>query len=239
MKKNISISIIVPVFNEEKTIAKILEKILTANTLNLKKEIIIINDGSTDNTSRIIKKNLKKQKQVKIINNSKNYGKGYSLKKGFLISTGDIVLVQDSDLEYTTEDYPRLISPFLEFDADVVYGSRFVGNNPKRVLYFWHYIVNIFLTLFSNMFTNLNLTDMETGFKVFKGKYIRKIAPFLKSHRFGFEPEITARLARINNIRIYEVGISYFGRTYKDGKKINYIDGIKAIFEIVRFNIFK
>jgi len=166
-----------------------------------------------------------------------NEGKGAALKDGFLASTGDIVIVQDADLEYNPEDYPVLLEPFLKNNADVVYGSRFISNRPHRVLYFWHSQVNFILTTFSNMLTNLNLTDMETGYKVFKGKLIRTIAQKLESKRFGFEPEITARIAKVKEIKIYEVGISYSGRTYAEGKKITWKDGAKAAWEIIRFNL--
>lgn len=233
-----TISIIIPVYNEEKFIEKTIKSVIKSNTLKLKKEIIIINDGSTDNTFKILNKINKKYKNLKIINNNKNQGKGYSVKRDFIASNGDIILIQDADLEYSPNEYPKLIKPFLENNADVVYGSRFIGNNPHRILYFWHYLANLFLTTFSNMFTNLNLTDMETGFKVFKGDLIRKIAPKLKSKRFGFEPEITAKISKIKNLKIYEIGVSYFGRTYQEGKKINWLDGIKAFLEIIRFNIF-
>ncbi len=237
-KKRKIISIIIPVFNEEKFIEKTINKVLKADSLNFKKEIICINDGSTDKTHQILKKLKNKIKNLIIINNKKNLGKGFSLKKGFLKSKGDIVIIQDADLEYNPEEYPILMEPFIKYDADVVYGSRFLTNKPHRVLFFWHYITNLFLTTLSNMFTNLNLTDMETGFKAFKGLIIRKIAPELKSKRFGFEPEITAKIAKIKKIKIYEVAISYQGRTYEEGKKITWIDGIKAIFEIIRFNLF-
>jgi len=232
------ISIIIPVYNEEKYIAKIIKKVLEANVFKLKKEIIIINDGSTDQTKKFIKKTIKNKKNILLINKTKNYGKGAALKTGFLKSTGDIVLIQDSDLEYDPVNYPLLTKPFIENDADVVYGSRFISNQPHRVLFYWHYLANIFLTMLSNIFTNLNLTDMETGFKVFRGDILRKLTPCLRSKRFGFEPEITAKISKIKDIKIYEVGISYFGRTYKEGKKINWLDGVKAIWQIIRFNLF-
>ena len=235
MKK---ISIIVPAYNEEKFIAKTIKTILASNSSNLKKEIIIIDDGSTDKTPQILKKLQKNYQKIKTVFNKKNQGKGASLKQGFLISTGDIVIVQDADLEYSPDDYPILIEPFIKNNADVVYGSRFVSNRPHRILYFWHYLVNQVLTTLSNILTNLNLTDMETGYKLFKGELIRKIAKKLKSRRFGFEPEITAKIAKIKDLKIYEVGISYYGRTYKEGKKINWLYGIKAIFEVIRFNLF-
>jgi glycosyltransferase involved in cell wall biosynthesis len=167
-----------------------------------------------------------------------NEGKGAALKEGLIKSTGDIVLVQDADSEYSPDDYPLMLEPFIRYDADAVYGSRFVSHRPHRVLYYWHSVGNSFLTKMSNFFTNLNLTDMETGYKAFKGELIRHIAPRLQSRRFGFEPEITARLAKIKGVRIFEVGISYWGRTYEEGKKINVIDGFKAIWEIVKFNLF-
>lgn len=235
MKK---ISIIIPVYNEEKFIKETLKRVIKANTLGLAKEIIIINDGSTDKTFRILKK-IKKDKRLKIIYNKKNQGKGSAIKKGLLLSTGNIVIIQDADLEYDPKDYVLLIAPFLEKKADVVYGSRFISGQPHRILYFWHYVVNIFLTGLSNMLTNLNLTDMETGYKAFRGNIIRSIAPNLESKRFGFEPEITAKIAKIKNIKIFEVGISYHGRTYEEGKKIGWIDGIKAFIDIIRFNLTK
>jgi len=237
------LSIIIPVYNEEKFIETVINKVLEANSLGLKKEIIIIDDGSFDQTKikieNKIKKLKKRQVKIKVIFKKKNEGKGAAVKNGILSSTGDIVLIQDADLEYDPSDYPILLEPFFKYQADVVYGSRFITHRPHRVLYFWHAIGNYFLTTFSNIFTNLNLTDMETGYKVFRGDLIRKIAKKLKSKRFGFEPEITAKIAKIKNIKIYEVGISYFGRTYKEGKKINWIDGIKTFFEIIRFNLFE
>jgi glycosyltransferase involved in cell wall biosynthesis len=233
------VSIIIPVFNEEKFIAKTIDKVIKANALNLKREIIIVNDGSTDKTKNIISKIIGNKKNIVLINQIKNIGKGAALKRGFLKSTGDIVLIQDADLEYDPVDYPLLIRPFIENDVDVIYGSRFISNQPRRVLFYWHYLANIFLTTLSNVFTNLNLTDMETGFKVFKGNIIRQLAKNLQSKRFGFEPEITAKISKIKNIKIYEVGISYFGRTYKEGKKIGLKDAIKTVWEIIKFNLFK
>jgi len=179
-----------------------------------------------------------KNVSIKTIFKKNNQGKGAALKEGFLKSTGDIVLIQDADLEYSPSDYPNLIGPFLTQEADVVYGSRFISNKPHRVLYFWHSVMNKYLTMLSNMFTNLNLTDMETGFKVFKGDLIRSIAPYLQTKRFGFEPEVTARIAKKQSIKIFEVGISYAGRTYAEGKKIGWKDGFRALFEIIYFNLF-
>lgn len=239
-----TISIIVPVYNEEKFIGPALEQISKADTCGLQKEIIIIDDGSTDNTLHELKvKSLKlrvnnKTTELIIIEKKTNEGKGAALKTGFRKSTGDIVLIQDADLEYNPDDYPTLLEPFLKLNADVVYGSRFISNRPHRVLYFWHYVINLFLTMFSNMMTNLNLTDMETGFKVFRGEIIRTVAPKLESKRFGFEPEVTARIAKIRGLKIYEVGISYAGRTYEEGKKIGWKDGIKAVVEIIKYNLF-
>ncbi len=231
-----SVSIVIPVYNEEKTIEKTLEKVFAANTFSLTKEVIVVNDASTDNTSQILKRI--KKKNLQVITNSVNLGKGASLKKGFQKTKGDIVIVQDADLEYSPTDYPVLLKPIIDGYADVVYGSRFVNAYPHRVLYFHHYLANKLITTLSNLFTNLNLSDIETGYKVFRGDLIRQIAKKLKSSRFGFEPEITARIAKIDGLRIYEVGISYWGRTYKEGKKITWIDGVKAVFEIIKYNLF-
>jgi len=210
----------------------------------LKKEIIVVNDGSTDNTVKNIKsqisnfKSTNQNSKLILITNKTNQGKGAALKDGFLKSTGDIVLVQDADLEYSPLDYPTLLEPFLKQEADVVYGSRFISNKPHRVLYYWHSVINTYLTALSNMLTNLNLTDMETGYKVFKGDLIRSIALQLQTKRFGFEPEITARISKIKTLKIFEVGISYAGRTYAEGKKIGWKDGFRALFEIIYFNLF-
>lgn len=232
-----SVSIIVPAFNEKLFINKILTSIASANTLGLKKEIIIINDASTDGTEKILSQ-LKDSINVKLINNKSNMGKGYCIKKGILESSGDVVIIQDADLEYSPQDYPSLLRPITQDYADAVYGSRFMNSNPHRVLYYYHYLANKFITSLSNIFTNLNLSDIETGYKVFRGDLIRTLAPKLLSRRFGFEPEITARLAKLKELRIYEVGISYYGRTYKEGKKIGWIDGIASIFQILRYNLF-
>lgn len=231
------VSIVIPVYNERDTILKVLESINHADTLSLEKEIIIIDDYSTDGTREILEKQNKKP-ALKIFFNKENIGKGASLKKGFIASTGDIVIIQDADLEYSPSDYPQLLKPIVQEYADVVYGTRFINASPHRVLYFYHYMANKFITTLSNFFTNLNLTDIETGYKVFKGDLIRKIAPKLESTRFGFEPEITARISKIKGIRIYEVGISYFGRTYEEGKKIGWKDGIRAIYEIIKYSLF-
>lgn len=241
-KKNFkTLSIVIPAYNEEDFIEAALEKVFKADSSGLKKEIIVVDDGSQDRTPQILKKLEKKYKKqgknIKVVFQSKNQGKCAALKAGFPKTSGDIVIVQDADLEYNPDDYPRLLEPFLINSADVVYGSRLISNRPHRVLYYWHYLANKFLTMLSNLFTNLNLTDMETGYKVFRGDVIRKIAPKLESTHFGFEPEITARISKIKALKIYEVGISYWGRTYEEGKKIVWKDGLKAVWEIINFNL--
>ena len=226
------LSIIIPCYNEQSTIKEIIEKINSIKDLN--KEIIVIDDNSTDQTREILQNELKESIH-KIVFNEKNYGKGYSIRKGIEVSSGDCILIQDADLEYDPSDYNNLLSPIFNNIADVVYGSRFIGSSEKRVLYFWHTVGNKFLTLLSNMFSNLNLTDMEVGYKVFRSDVIKNI--FLKENRFGFEPEITAKIAK-QNIRIYEVGIKYFGRKYSEGKKITWKDGFSAIRCILKYNFF-
>jgi len=237
------VSIIIPVYNEERFIQNTIRKVLHADTLGLTKEIIIVDDGSTDDTLKKIKSSLKKisknnQVIIKKLFKKTNQGKGAALRIGFKMSTGDIVIVQDADLEYNPDDYPRLLEPYLKCDADVVFGSRFISDRPHRVLYFWHSVGNFFLIILSNIFTNLNLTDLETGYKTFKGELIRSLASKLQCSDFGFEPEIVARIAKLPNLKIYEVGVSYWGRTYKQGKKINWFDGVKAIYYIIKFNLF-
>jgi glycosyltransferase involved in cell wall biosynthesis len=239
MKKPKLFSVVIPVYNEENTVEEIVKQVLKSDTLSLKKEIIIVDDGSKDSTPKILKKLSKAHKNIKIHLKKKNEGKCSALKTGFKKSKGDIVIVQDADLEYDPADYTKMIKPFLESAADVVYGSRLVTGAPHRVLYYWHSVVNKFLTTLSNMLTNLNLTDMETGYKAFRGKIIRDLAPKLKSTRFGFEPEVTARIAKIKNIKIFEVGISYSGRTYEEGKHIGWKDGLKAVWEIIYYNLFE
>jgi glycosyltransferase involved in cell wall biosynthesis len=231
--KNLKISIVIPCFNERKTILKIVEAVLNSPVLN--KEIIIVDDCSTDGTQEILKQEIEPLVD-KIIYHKKNQGKGAALRTGFANITGDIVIIQDADLEYNPKEYSILLEPFLEDEADVVYGSRFRGGRPHRVVYYWHSLGNIFLTTLSNMLTNINLSDMECCYKVFRKEIIQSIK--IEENRFGFEPEITAKIAKIG-CRIYEVGISYYGRTYKEGKKINWIDGIHAIYCILKYNIFR
>tara|TARA_B110000003_G_scaffold48672_1_gene47257 strand:+ start:653 stop:1342 length:690 start_codon:yes stop_codon:yes gene_type:complete len=226
------VSIIIPCYNEDKTISLVINKILSNYTGE--KEIIVIDDCSNDKTREILDSDLK-NKIDKIILNDKNYGKGFSIRKGINIAEGDIILIQDADLEYDPSDYNKLIKPIEKGVADVVYGSRFIGSEEKRVLYFWHMLGNKLLTLISNMLTNLNLTDMEVCYKAFKSNIIKNIK--LKENRFGFEPEITAKIAK-KKIRIYEVGVKYYGRTYQEGKKITWRDGFSAIRCIIKYNIF-
>jgi glycosyltransferase involved in cell wall biosynthesis len=226
------ITIIIPCYNEVKTIEIIVNKILKLNKYEF--EIIIVDDYSIDGTREILKDKLSNKVSL-IIYNEKNYGKGYCIKKGIEQSNGNIILIQDADLEYDPQDYPKLINPIINNYADVVYGSRFVGGDEKRVLFFWHTVANKILTLISNIFSNLNLTDMECGYKVFRSDVLKKIT--LNQNRFGFEPEITAKISKMN-IRIFEVGVSYFGRTYSEGKKITYKDAFNALSCIIRYNIF-
>lgn len=225
------LSIVIPAYNEEKTIAEIISRVNKVE-VGLEKEIIVVDDGSTDGTAELLKQ-LANEK-LKVIFHEKNAGKGAALQTGFSRATGDIVLVQDADLEYDPREYPRLLEPILDGRADVVYGSRFLGG-PHRVLLFWHYAGNRFLTLLCNLCANLNLTDMETGYKVFRREVLEKIR--LKSKRFGFEPEITIKVGKLG-CRVYEVPIAYSGRDYSEGKKITWKDGIAAIFHILRFRFF-
>lgn len=233
------LSIIVPAFNEESTIGHILERIEKVDLLDgLEKEVVVVNDCSDDKTEEIVLAYKEENPHITLryIAHRINRGKGAALRTGINEATGEYVIVQDADLEYDPEEYNLLLKPILSGVADVVYGSRFLGGSVHRVLLFWHTIGNKFLTLLSNMLTNLNLTDMETGYKLFRRDLIKKIN--LRESRFGFEPEITAKIARIPDVRIYEVGISYYGRTYEEGKKINWKDGMWAIYCIVKYNLF-
>ncbi len=227
-------SIIIPVYNEKETIEEIISRVEQA-PCGLEKEIIIIDDYSTDGTREILKQFCNR---FLVIFHDRNYGKGAALRSGFGKAGGDIILIQDADLEYNPKDYPILLKPILEGDADVVYGSRIMTMASRRVLFFWHWQANKFLTFFSNALTNLTLSDMETGYKVFTREVLRKILPRLESNRFGIEPELTALFAK-NKFRIYEVGISYSGRTYGEGKKINWRDGLAAFWHIIKFNLFR
>ena len=227
-----SLSIVIPIYNEVKTAQEILEQILRVHVPNVaRKEIVIVDDYSTDGTREILA-GYSGHDSFKVLYHDRNRGKGAALRTGIAHTTGDIVLIQDADLEYDPHEYPKLLAPILAGKADVVYGSRFAGGDSKRVLFYWHSVGNKFLTHLSNMFTNINLTDMETCYKVFRGEIIRKIR--IEENRFGFEPEVTAKVARMG-CRIYEVGISYSGRTYAEGKKINWKDGVRAIWCILKY----
>jgi len=227
------LSVVIPCYNEVKTIAEILAAVLRTETFVL--EVIVVDDYSTDGTRELLEGELSEQIDQLILH-PVNRGKGAALRSGIEKATGDIVIIQDADLEYDPTEYPGLVAPIVAGKADVVYGSRFIGAEPHRVLYFWHRLGNGLLTLLSNMCTNLNLTDMETCYKVFRREIIQSIA--IEEDRFGFEPEVTAKLARMN-IRIFEVGISYYGRTYLDGKKIGWRDGISALYCILKYNFFR
>lgn len=234
------LSIIIPAYNEANTIHLILNKVKDVDLANnIKKEVIIVNDFSKDSTEEAIFTYMKENPTLNIqyFKHEYNKGKGAALHTGISRATGEYLIIQDADLEYDPHEYNFLLKPILNGFADVVYGSRFVGSNPHRILFFWHTIGNKLLTTLSNMFTNLNLTDMETCYKLFETKTIQSIKLF--ENRFGFEPEITAKISRVPNIRIYEVGISYYGRTYQEGKKINWKDGFRAIYCILKYNIFK
>tara|TARA_B100001057_G_scaffold296302_1_gene296449 strand:- start:8356 stop:9069 length:714 start_codon:yes stop_codon:yes gene_type:complete len=235
-----TLSIIIPVFNEENTILSILNLIKEVKLIGkIKKEIILIDDKSTDGSVELIQNFIDSNlnQKVKLLKHEKNQGKGAAIHSGINASNGDFLIIQDADLEYDPNEYNLLLKPILDGFSDVVYGSRFIGGNPHRVLFFWHSIGNKFLTMLSNVLNNLNLTDMETCYKLFKIDVIKSLT--LKEKRFGFEPEVTAKIARLNDVRIYEVGISYYGRTYKEGKKIGWRDGFRAIYCIVKYGFFK
>ena len=227
------LSIVIPAYNEKNTIEAIIKKVKAVDLGGLEKEIIIVDDGSKDGTREI----LRQMPGIRLILHEKNLGKGGAIKTGFQNATGDILIIQDADLEYDPQDYKKILSPILNGQADVVYGSRFLTSEPKRVLFIWHFLGNISLTLLSDLLTGLTLTDMETCYKAFRKEVVDSFKDKIKSRRFGIEPELTA-LAAKGKWRIYEVGISYYGRTYKEGKKIGWRDGFAAIWHIIRFNLF-
>ena len=234
------LSIVIPAFIEESTIQEILDKIKNVELpRDWGKEIIIVNDNSNDRTEQLILSFIKQNVEMVISYqyNKVNLGKGASLHTGISKATGDYIIIQDADLEYNPKEYNEMLQPIIDGHADVVYGSRFLGGKPHRILFFWHSIGNKFLTFLSNMFTNLNLTDMETCYKLFRRDLLQSIV--LRESRFGFEPEVTAKISRIKNIRIYEVGISYYGRTFEEGKKISWRDGIRAIYCILKYGMFR
>ena len=226
-----TLSIVIPCYNEVATLEKVIDTVLKSPIAS--KEVIIVDDGSTDGTSELIRSKLE-QRVARVIFHETNQGKGAALRSGFAVASGDVVLVQDADLEYDPRDYESLLEPITAGKADVVYGSRFAGGEAHRVFFFWHYIVNRGLTLLSNILTNLNLTDMEIGYKAFRREVLQKIT--IEENRFGFEPEITAKVARLH-CRVYEVGVSYSGRTYSEGKKIGWRDGVHAIWCILKYNL--
>ena len=230
------ISVIIPCFNEEKTITNLVGRVLKS-LINMNKQIVIVDDCSTDNTFKILQELSALDKSINIVSHSSNQGKGAAIRTALLSVTGDIVIIQDADLEYNPSEFPKLLKPIIDGDADVVYGSRFKSGDAARVIYFWHRLGNLILTFLSNMFTNLNLTDMETCYKVFRKEVLNQIR--IEENRFGIEPEITAKISKIRpRLRIYEVGISYYGRTYDEGKKITYKDGFRAIYAIIKYNLF-
>jgi len=235
-----TLSIIIPVFNEANTIHLILDKIKNVVLIgNINKQIIIVDDFSTDKTIEVVERYIDQNTALNfsLYKHKVNKGKGAALRTGIQNASGDLIIIQDADLEYDPNEYNILLKPLIDGQADVVYGSRFMGGKPHRILFFWHSIGNKFLTFLCNIVSNLNLTDMETCYKLFKADIVKSIN--LKENRFGFEPEVTIKMSRISKIRIYEVGISYYGRTYEEGKKINYKDGFRAIYCILKYGLFK
>ena len=229
------LSVVIPVYNEEGTVTEIVRRVLEQPFV---REIIIVDDCSTDGTRAVLEKLAANDRRLRLFHHPVNQGKGAALRTGFREALADVVIIQDADLEYDPDEYGKLLGPILNGRADVVFGSRFLGSEAHRVLYYWHSVANYYLTLLSNMTTNLNLTDMETGFKAFRREIIQKID--IQENRFGFEPEITAKVARVSpRLRIYEVAISYYGRTYEEGKKIGWRDGLRALFAIFKYGIFR
>ncbi len=236
-----TLSVVIPAYNEERTLQKCVERVLAIAGNSLYLEIIVVNDASTDSTAAVAQQ-LAQTHKIKVLSHEENQGKGAALRTGFMHANGDIIAVQDADLEYDPQDLKRLVGPIIDGRADVVIGSRFLSGQEKRVLYFWHFMANRFLTFCSNMFTNLNLSDMETCYKVFRKEVIKNIE--IRENRFGFEPEIVSKVAKFrdgegNRLRIYEMGISYSGRTYEEGKKIGWKDGIRALYAIIKYSVFK
>jgi len=229
------LSVVIPCYNEAQTLAQLLRAVRSAAPAGARLQLVVVDDGSTDGSRELLTGELRSLVDVLVLKD--NGGKGSAVRAGIAKTTGDYVVIQDADLEYSPDEYPRLLAPLLNGHADVVYGSRFSGGDTHRVLFFWHYVANKLLTLFSNMCTNLNLTDMETGYKVFRGDLVRGLQ--LREAGFGIEPELTAKVARLRDVRVYEVGISYFGRTYIEGKKIGWKDGIWALVCIVRYGLFR
>jgi glycosyltransferase involved in cell wall biosynthesis len=233
-----TLSVIIPCYNEEETLENLVGRVLSADSLGLDKQLIIVNDGSSDRSLERAEALAKQESRITVANHEVNQGKGAAIRTGIAHATSDIILIQDADLEYDPNEYVKLLQPIIDGRAEVVYGSRFRGGQTTRILYFWHSVGNKFLTLLSNMFTDLNLSDMETCYKVFRREVLEHIT--IKENRFGFEPEITAKVSQIKPaIRLFEVGISYMGRTYQEGKKIGWKDGVQAVFCILRYNIFR